>query len=428
VTVDISEQKRAAQALAESEARFRNMADSAPVMIRVTDPDGLCVYLSQQWYEFTGQPAESGLGCGWLDAVHPDDRDRTGRVFVESNARHTPFRADYRLCRRDGAYRHFVDSAVPRFAEDGSYRGYVGSVVDIHERTEAAAERGRLLDAERAARAEAEAANRAKGEFLATMSHELRTPLNAIGGYAQLIEMGIRGPVTEQQRADLGRIRRSQEHLLGLINGVLNYARLEAGRVEYSLGPVAVRDLLGAVEELVIPQLADRALELVVAPVDADLGVHADPEKALQVLLNLASNAMKFTPAGGRVTLDAAPLPPDVAGSPRVVVRVRDTGVGVPRERRGEIFDPFVQVDARLTRTEQGVGLGLAISRDLARGMGGDLTVDEAPGGRVGVLARAGASGGVGTSDGRRARRRRASRNAPSRCRAGPAVPDTGDE
>jgi PAS domain S-box-containing protein len=381
VTVDISAQKRTAQALAESEARFRNMADSAPVMIWVTDPAGCCVYLNQQWYDFTGQTPASGLGYGWLDAVHPDDRDRAGQIFVDSNARHAPFRADYRLRRHDGAYRHCVDSAAPRFAADGSYGGYVGSVVDIHERTEAAAERGRLLDAERAARADAEAANRAKSEFLAVMSHELRTPLNAIGGYAQLIEMGLRGPVTELQRADLERIRRSQEHLLGLINGVLNYARLEAGRVEYSLGRVPVSGLLGAVESLVTPQLADRGLELVVAPVDDDLGVHADPEKALQVLLNLASNAMKFTPAGGRVTLEAAPVPADAAGRPRVEVRVRDTGVGVPTERRAEIFDPFVQVDARLTRTEQGVGLGLAISRDLARGMGGDLTMDEAPGG-----------------------------------------------
>jgi PAS domain S-box-containing protein len=368
ITVDITRQKRVALALEESESRFRNMADNAPVMIWVTRPDGHCIYLNQQWYDFTGQTPGAAEGYGWLDAVHPDDRARAEENFLAANATLSPFRADYQLRRADGAYRWCVDSAAPRFGPDGQYLGYVGSVIDIHERTEAAAERTRLLDAERAARAEAERANRAKAEFLATMSHELRTPLNAIDGYAELLELEVRGPLAPAQREDIGRIRRSQKHLLGLINAVLNYARIEAGRVELRIADLQASLLLEAVEPLILPQVARKALRFERPPVDPALFLRGDQEKVLQILLNLLSNAVKFTPGGGRVTMTAVAGPDGTAR-----LTVADTGVGIPAEKLAAVFDPFVQVDSQLTREHHGVGLGLAISRDLARGMGGDL-------------------------------------------------------
>ena len=221
-----------------------------------------------------------------------------------------------------------------------------------------------------AARAEAEAANRAKSEFLAVMSHELRTPLNAIGGYAELIEMGIRGPVTEQQRNDLARIQKSQRHLLGLINGVLNYARVETGSVHYEVARVPVDETLATCEALIAPQMSARGLRLDFPACRPELAIRGDREKVQQIVLNLLSNAVKFTEPGGRVSMAC-----DVAGD-MVVIRVADTGRGIASERLEDVFEPFVQVDVRLTRTQEGIGLGLAISRDLARGMGGDLTVE----------------------------------------------------
>ena len=255
-----------------------------------------------------------------------------------------------------------------------------------------ALERARLYAAEHearaeaeAARAQAEAANQAKSEFLAVMSHELRTPLNAIGGYAELMELGIRGPVTPEQQADLARIQQSQRHLLGLINGVLNYARVEAGAVHYDVADVPLAEVLATCEALVAPQMRAKGLALAHAgacaggPDGTPLRVRADRDKVQQVVLNLLSNAVKFTPAGGRVELRCAAAA-EPGGRLAVRVEVADTGIGIPPEKLASVFEPFVQVDARLTRTQEGTGLGLAISRDLARGMGGDLTAESTPG------------------------------------------------
>ncbi len=233
----------------------------------------------------------------------------------------------------------------------------------------AAAEEARA--AAEAARISADDANRAKSEFLAVMSHELRTPLNAIAGYVDLLDLGLRGPINDQQRSDLERIRRAQRLLLRRINDVLNFAKLEAGRVEFESSDIRVADLLSSVEPLVAPQVAAKGVRFECAPCDPVLMVHADSEKVLQALLNLVVNAVKFTPAGGEVHLSASGVSPTLA-----VICVRDTGVGIPPDKLQRIFDPFVQVDTRPNREHEGTGLGLAISRDLVERMEGELSVE----------------------------------------------------
>jgi signal transduction histidine kinase len=183
------------------------------------------------------------------------------------------------------------------------------------------------------------------------------------------MEMGIRGPVTADQQEDLRRIRRSQQHLLGLINDVLNFAKLETGAVRYEIVDLPAHEVVDGVEPLIAPQLAAKRLRCDFAPARPAVLVRADRDKLQQILLNLLGNAVKFTDAGGRI---AVAYEPDDG---RVRFRVTDTGVGIPPERLETIFEPFVQLDQRLTRTTEGTGLGLAISRDLARAMGGELTV-----------------------------------------------------
>ena len=228
------------------------------------------------------------------------------------------------------------------------------------------------------AQRDAEAANRAKSRFLSMMSHDLRTPLNAIGGYAQLLDLGIRGPVTEAQHKDLTRIKSSQEHLLGLINRILSFAKLEGGKVEYNISDVPLDETIRDVEVFVTPQLFDKRLayryEPSAEPDGVGVLVRADPEKLQQILTNLLANAIKFTDPGGQITVSYEMIGGDVA------VHVRDTGRGIPANELALVFEPFAQVGRGLNTPDEGVGLGLAICRELARGMGGDLTVESTVG------------------------------------------------
>jgi signal transduction histidine kinase len=233
-----------------------------------------------------------------------------------------------------------------------------------------AMDNARLYEAERKARDEAQTANKAKSEFLAAMSHELRTPLNAIGGYTDLLVGEIRGPITEVQRGDLERIKRNQHHLLSLINDILNFAKLEAGRVQFDPEDISINETLGELEALVAPQLEQKQLRYQYECSDASYTAYTDPERLQQILLNLLSNAVKFTPPGGKVHVTCTPK------GPRMLVQVTDTGVGIPPDKLEHIFEPFVQLARGQTSGVMGTGLGLAISRDLARAMGAELSVE----------------------------------------------------
>lgn len=219
------------------------------------------------------------------------------------------------------------------------------------------------------ARIAAEHANEAKSQFLAAMSHELRTPLNAICGYVQLMEMELHGPITPEQANDLERIKTNQQHLLRLINDILNFAKLDAGQVEYRVMDVALDSALRETEVMVMPQMRFAGLTYVYEGCPPALHVHADRDKLQQIILNVLSNAVKFTPRGGTVRVSCV-VRPEV-----IDIRMSDTGIGIPADKLEAIFDPFVQVERRLNQPVEGIGLGLAISRELACAMGGDLTV-----------------------------------------------------
>jgi signal transduction histidine kinase len=231
-----------------------------------------------------------------------------------------------------------------------------------------------LVESERTARKEAEHANAAKSQFLATMSHELRTPLNAIAGYSELLKLELRGPITREQREDLERIDRSQRHLLSLINDVLNFAKIEAGHVAVESKPMGLREVIDRLLEFVEPQLKEKQLKFMIASDIPETEACGDPDKVRQILINLLSNAIKFTPAGGQIALRCH------EDEKLLYLCVDDTGTGIPSDKLDAIFEPFVQVNRDYSSKHEGTGLGLSISRDLARRMGGDLTVESTPG------------------------------------------------
>ena len=245
---------------------------------------------------------------------------------------------------------------------------------DLAARAALALDNAQVHDLALVLKRSAETANRAKTAFLAAMSHELRTPLNAIGGYIDLLDMGLRGPVTEEQHAAFARVKANQEHLALLITEILNFARVGSGRMVYSVSDVNACDALTHALELVEPLIAQRGLVFDGISGDRSLVGRADREKVTQILVNLLSNAIKFTPAGGHISAHCA------ASDDTVTLRVSDTGIGIAPEKLQAIFEPFVQLKEGLADRASGIGLGLAISRDLARAMKGDLTVESIEG------------------------------------------------
>ena len=246
----------------------------------------------------------------------------------------------------------------------------VSLAAEVARRAAAAVDNARLYQQSEQARRDAEAATRAKGQFLAVMSHELRTPINAILGYSELMEMGVHGPVTPAQREAMTRVRRSGQHLLALVNNVLNLERAEVSGIETELIALNVGQLLEDADALTRPQAEAKGITLTVDVPPPNERALGEREKAGQVLVNLLSNAVKFTAPGGRILLTYD------LDDETTYFRVTDSGAGIPEDALERIFEPFVQLDGGLTRAAEGAGLGLAISRRLARLMGGDLTVD----------------------------------------------------
>jgi signal transduction histidine kinase len=233
----------------------------------------------------------------------------------------------------------------------------------LHERDRA------RIEAEGARRA-AQDANDAKGRYVNMISHELRTPLGAIGGYAILLEEGIQGPLSEGQREYIGRILHNQRHLVRLVDELLDLAKIESGQFPLRLTAVSVHSVLASVEAMIDPQIRAKQLRLDVLPCEEAVFLRGDEERVQQIVLNLLSNSVKFTPAGGVVKVTASPRDESID------IRVQDTGVGIPADKLEAVFAPFFQIDQSNTRTISGTGLGLAISRELARAMGGELTVE----------------------------------------------------
>jgi PAS domain S-box-containing protein len=368
---DITERKQAEAALQESEQRFRNMANNAPFMVWVTDSTGYCTFLSETWYEFTGQTEETGLGFGWVNAVHPEDREYALKAFLRASERQEHYSTEYRLGRPDGGYSWVLDAAAPRFSESGQFEGFIGSAIDITERKQVETERDMVLQLEQTARAEAERANRIKDEFLAVLSHELRSPLNPILGWSQLLIGGkLSAAKTAQAFETIERNARLQSQL---IEDLLDVSRILQGKLRLNVAPVNIATIILSALETV--QLAAEAKKIQIQTIlNPDVGlIVGDTSRLQQIVWNLLSNAVKFTPEGGRVEVRLAQVEQEVE------IQVSDTGKGIIPDFLPYVFENFRQEDGATTRKFGGLGLGLAIVRQLIELHGGRVFA-ESPG------------------------------------------------
>ncbi len=358
---DITSRKLSEERLAESEHRFRSLADASPALVWVSGVHGEFTYVNRGWVEFTGRGADDELGDGWLEPVHPDDHAEVLGAYRSAVARRAAFSVEFRLRRRDGEHRWVLQQGAPNTAADGTYHGFVGMAVDVTEAR-------RLREA-------AEAANQAKSAFLANMSHEMRTPLTAILGYADLLKDDaslLDSP--ERRAATVETIHAAGQHLLTLINDILDLSKIEAGKMSVERRPTDLSDLLQTVVRLSTPRAAEKqvALRLCLAT-SVPQHIQTDPTRLRQILFNIVGNACKFTSRGSVAVTVRCGRQESADAVPSLVVDVEDTGPGMTAEQAGRLFAAFVQADSSMSRRYGGTGLGLVISRRLAQLMGGDV-------------------------------------------------------
>lgn len=364
VCEDISQLKQAEEALKESEARFRTMADSAPVGIFVIDTEPKIVYVNKGWLDYTGLKFEDSIGAQWQATIHPEHLQQFMDVFFDAYYKKESFRIETRIMRGNGDYGWMLVSGKPRYMFDGQFLGYIGTGIDITDQ--------KLVEISlEQARFQAEEANRKKSEFLALMSHELRTPLNSIIGFSEMLELGLAGALTPKQQELTGYVSASGRHLLNLINDLLDIAKIETGKMSLNPEWIQPMPLLTDIHSM-MDKLAQQKDVILSFQIHADItAIWVDPGRFKQILINLINNAIKFNQSGGAVFTSLYPSD----DQQWLIGEVQDTGIGIPKNKIPDLFQKFYQVDATASRSHEGTGLGLALTKELVELHGGKISV-----------------------------------------------------
>lgn len=347
------ERQRHQQEAEIRESYFRSLIDLAPVMLWTTDASGHCTYLSQRWYDYTGRTPAQDLGYGWMENIHPDDLARTRDTFEAASRDAKPFVLDYRARRHDGAYRWMIDTGTPRVDQDGRPNGFVGTVIDVHDRT--------LLQQALTEK------NRMQSEFLFTLAHELRNPLAPIRTGLEL--MRVR-PTAENADKVQGMMQRQVDHMVHLVDDLLDMARLSEGKVELKRSTVPLAGVVHDAIEMSMPLVRSGEHRLEVHMPETEVAMCIDRHRIAQVLSNLLNNAAKYTPRGGRIEVEVRLEPHDA------VITVSDNGIGIEPRKLSTIFDMYTQVHEGQGMGQGGLGVGLNLVRRLVELHGGAVAAE----------------------------------------------------
>ncbi|MBO3462698.1 PAS domain S-box protein [Aetokthonos hydrillicola Thurmond2011] len=364
---DISDFKRTEEALQKSESRYATLAEVAPVGIFRFDTSGNCIYVNEQWCEMTGVSIQAGLGMGWLQILHPEDRDRIVMEWEQAFAQRRFYRNEGRCVRPDGIIFWFYCQALPEIDSSGRIIGYVGTIIDITDRKHAEEQLQQMNEQLRETNVELARTTQLKDEFLANMSHELRTPLNAILGMSEGFIEGVFGSINERQAKAIATIERSGKHLLELINDILDLSKIESGELELQLSEVSIKSLCENSLAFIKQMAVKKNIDLTTCISNNLDSAQLDERRLRQVLINLLSNAVKFTPSGGSVRLEVfvetshEQINSRSVATPSLCFCVNDTGIGIASENISKLFKPFIQIDSSLNRQYNGTGLGLAL-------------------------------------------------------------------
>ncbi|HEY8964373.1 MAG TPA: ATP-binding protein [Alphaproteobacteria bacterium] len=342
---------------------FRLMVDLMPQLAWMTDKDGSPLWYNQRWYDYTGMTLADIKAKGRTQIIHPEHADRVTTKLKQNFSSGLEWEETFPIKSKDGDYHWFLSRGEPIRDEQGNIVRWFGTHTDITKQLE-------LEHSLREAVGRAEVASNAKSEFLANMSHEIRTPMNVVIGLANILARS--NPLSPKQRQFIGTLQSSANALLGLINDLLDFAKIEAQTLEFEKLPFNISALLTEIGEGIGVRAREKNLELRMNIQDENLDVVGDPTRIRQIVTNLAGNAIKFTQSGYvEIALVRKPLPD--GRSSEIEIRVSDTGIGIPADKIDNIFQKFTQADTSISRKFGGTGLGLAISRALAQAMGGDI-------------------------------------------------------
>ena len=363
---DVTKQKEAERALASQEALYRTLIEAAPQVIWVADADGQVALLNKAWHEFSGLSDEESLGTRWAEALHPEDVPDVLAKWERAYTDGETYSGECRFRAEDGSYKTFIFIGTPVRDDSGKIINWVGINTNIADRVQAEIALQEAKDA-------AEYANRAKSEFLATMSHELRTPLNAIIGFAEILRDELVGNINAEQKECVNDIHISGQHLLEMINDILDLSKIEAGKMVLQLEAFSIVEAVEEVNAIITALAVKKDLDLTLT-YNRNAMIEADRVKFKQIFYNLLSNAVKFTPDGGRVTTKLE------VSETELCAQVIDTGIGISETDQAKLFAPFTQIDTSKSRRFGGTGLGLALTQRLIALHGGELSVSSQEG------------------------------------------------